>query len=157
MRVYVVALALLSAACFRSSSSQLLDGVDATVSAEPATVARIAATELKAHGYQVTSIAAGVVVTLPRPVTESLHQAGDTSAIVGRQWVLQVTAVTPHFSRGTHLRVAAFIVPPMKTTSRGGRVTEAQRGIPVTSRNVPLFAEVRAATKWITDAADRIR
>jgi hypothetical protein len=155
MRVYVLALALATAACSRWSGSQVLDAVETSTTADPATVSRIVTEQLQSHGYQVTTITPGVMVTLPRPVTEALHEAGDTSVVVGRQWIMQVTATEPQFTRGTRLRVAAFIVPPGRTTAPGDSVVMTQRGIPVTSANRPLFAEVRTASGWITAALGR--
>ncbi|MEO7502283.1 MAG: hypothetical protein ABIW94_06570 [Gemmatimonadaceae bacterium] len=156
MRVYVVALALMSAACARTGSG-VLTGMDATVTNDVPTVARVARAQLQSHGYTVTTITPGILVTLPRPITAALHEAGDTAAVVGRQWILQVSATDPRFSRGTHLRVAAYIVPPGSSKASGDNIDNGKRGIPVTSANRPLFNEVRQVTRWITDAVDRIR
>jgi hypothetical protein len=151
MRFFVmVACALLSAGCAKSRG---VEQTEVTGSVRPPvdSLVRIAMTQLQSHGFRPADATNGIVVTQPQDVPAHLRDS--TGVAGGRQWVIQVTASHQRFFRGTQLRVAGFIVPGSPASSGGNAVSA--RGIPITSANGPLFAEVRTIYGWISDAASR--
>ena len=146
----MVAFAILSTGCARSRGGEQTD-VTGSVRPPVDSLVRIAMTQLQSHGFKATDATNGMVITQPQDLPEHLRNATGTNG--GRQWVIQVTGSRQRFFRGTQLRVAGFIVPN-SPASTGGNAVSA-RGIPITSANEPLFAEVRTIYGWISDAASR--
>lgn len=113
---------------------------------------RIAATQLRHHGYTVTPVGDNSLVTTPRPVPDWL---GDKDGkMKGRQWFVQVNA-EPHFlARGTRFEVTGYLVPEGAPRTGPSSTAVVQNAIAVTSQH-QLYQEVRAIATWIGDAARR--
>ena len=113
---------------------------------------RIARTQLQLHAFTVTAAGENALVTTPRPVPE--HLQGGSPGLRGRHWMLRVETQRRALVGGTRLRVIGYLLPPPATDPRASGPT-AQPATLITSDQAPLFSEVRAAGRWIEDAAGR--
>lgn len=113
---------------------------------------RVAATQLRHHGYTVTPVGSNSLVTAPRAVPDYL--AGKDASLRGRRWFVQVTAERNAFIRGTRLDVVGYLIPQGAPTT--GTTPSVQRAERVDSKQ-PLHQEVRSIAGWIADAANRKR
>jgi hypothetical protein len=153
MRPLVVALLLAASA---SGCARLLGGSERdVVQSVPVSVdstLRIAATQLRHHGYTVTPVGDNSLVTTPRAVPDWL---GDKEGkMKGRQWFVQVNA-EPHFlARGTRIEVVGYLMPEDAPRAGTSTTPSVQNAITVTSQH-QLYQEVRAIATWIGDAARR--
>ena len=145
-----LALAAIVAACapmFTTSAA----GTDFSVGVAPDRIMEVAKAQLEQHNYKVITGSASELVTVPMPVPEHLRQAGQD--IAGQLWMVRVTAESPLITRGSHVRVAGFLIPA-DTGSLPGSTTMS-KAIPITAAHVRLQEEVRRVAKWIGDAVDR--
>ena len=154
MRALVVALVLATtlSGCARVFGRS--DGSDAVQSVPVSvdSILRVAATQLRHHGYEVTPAGDNGLVTAPRAVPEWL--GGKDAAMKDRQWFVQINA-EPHFlARGTRLEVMGYLVPESASKMITGTTPSVQNAVPVTSRHA-LYQEVRSIAGWIGDAARR--
>ena len=130
------------------------DGSDA-VQSVPLTVdstLRVAATQLRHHGYTVQPAGDNGLLTAPRPVPDYL--VGKDTAMRARQWFVQINAESHFLARGTRLEVMGYLVPASANRMVTGTTPQVQNAIPVTSKHA-LYQEVRAIAGWIGDAARR--
>ena len=134
------------------------DSVTTTVSVPGPQALEIARTQLVHHGFTVTGAGSDVLVTSPRAVPNYLREAS-TAKPESERWFLVVRASDVRFFRGTHLRVAGYLMPPgageVSSVANGSRL--AQSAIPITEQNARLFREVQAASDWITSEGNRKR
>lgn len=154
MRRLVVALVLATtlSGCARVFGRS--DGTDAvqSVPVNRDSTLRIAATQLRHHGYTVQPAGEDGLLTAPRPVPAWL--AGKDTSMRARQWFVQVRA-EPHFmARGTRLEVMGYLIPPSAAKPVYGTTPRVQDAILVTSKNA-LYQEVRSIAGWIGDEARR--
>ena len=156
--IKITALAVLAIAggCARIRGSANGDSVTATVGVPRAQALDIARTQLVHHGFTVTGAGSDVLVTTPRPVPNYLREVS-TEKPSSQRWFLVVQASDVRFFRGTHLRVAGYLMPPgagqVSAVVNGNRL--AQSAIPITEQNARLFREVQAASNWIISEANR--
>ena len=105
-----------------------------------------------------TGAGSDVLVTTPRPVPNYLREVS-TAKPTSQRWFLVVQGSDVRFFRGTHLRVAGYLLPPgagqVSSVANGTRL--AQSAIPITEQNARLFREVQAASNWITSEAKRTK
>jgi hypothetical protein len=125
---------------------------ETTVRTPPDSTLRIARTQLQLHAFEVTPAGENALVTAPRPVPTHL-QSGESS-LKGRHWMLRVEAERRALAGGSRMRVLGYLLPPPSTNPRATGPTSKQATV-ITSDQPQLFAEVRAAGRWIEDAAGR--
>ena len=156
--IKITALAALAivGGCGRVRGTANGDSVTATVSLPRAQALEIARTQLVHHGFTVTGAGSDVLVTTPKPVPNYLREVS-TEKPTSQRWFLVVQGSDVRFFRGTHLRVAGYLLPPgagqVSSVANGNRL--AQAAIPITEQNARLFREVQAASNWIISEANR--
>ena len=155
MRPLTAACTLALAGCSTFGFGGGRETVRATVRVHPDTALRIAATQLQHHGYTVTEIGNRTLITQPKVIPEYLRELSNKSKSQDpqQQWILRVQTERAGFISGSHITVAAYLVPRSQTGSR--TAPELRRAIPVTEDNPRLFGEVQTVAGWITDAANR--
>ena len=144
----IAALLLLATSSCALFHGNISDRSDVSVNANPDAVIAAASTQLQHHGFKVNDLGGGVLVTVPRAI--QAHQRGDSTMMKGNQWFLRVQVDRASFTAGSRIQVTGFIVPKALSTT-----PVQQRAVTITSSESKLFSEVRAATKWIVDAAER--
>ena len=147
MRPIAALLLLASSSCalFRGNLS---DRTDVSVNTNPDAVIAAATTQLQHHGFRVNNLGDGVLVTAPKGI--QAHQRDDSTMAKGNQWFLRVQVDRASFTAGSRIQVTGFIVPRATST------TPVQtRAILITSADKKLFSEVKAASGWIVEAAQR--
>lgn len=156
IKITTIAALVIVAGCARIRGTSNGDSVTTTVSPPRAQALEIARTQLIHHGFTVTGAGSDVLVTSPRPVPEYLREVS-TAKPVQQRWFLVVQGSDVRFFRGTHLRVAGYLLPPgagqVSAVSNGKRLE--QSAIPITEQNARLFREVQAAAGWIISEANR--
>lgn len=113
---------------------------------------RIAATQLKHHGYSVQPVGDRSLVTMPRPIPEWL--GGKDAKMKGRQWFVQVNSESHFLARGSRLEVIGYLVPESSTLANNTSAPTAQNAVLVKPTDA-LYQEVRTIATWIGDAARR--
>jgi hypothetical protein len=156
IRITTIALLAIVAGCARIRGTSNDDSVTATVGVPRAQALDIARTQLVHHGFTVTGAGSDVLVTSPKPLPDYLREVS-TAKPSAQRWFLVVQGSDVRFFRGTHLRVAGYVLPP--GAGQASAVTNGKRleqsAIPITEQNARLFREVQAASSWIIGEANR--
>ena len=156
-RITTIAMVAALAACGeRWSGSSNGDSVTSTVGATKAQALEIARTQLVHHGFTVTGAGSDVLVTTPKLVPNYLREVS-TEKPSSQRWFVVIQASDVRFFRGSHVRVAGYLLPPgagtVAAVKNGERLE--QSAIPITEQNARLFREVQAVSNWITSEAKR--
>jgi hypothetical protein len=156
MKITTIATLAMVAGCARIRGTSNGDSVTTTVNAPRAQALDIARTQLVHHGFTVTGAGSDVLVTSPKLVPNYLREVS-TEKQSSQGWFLVVQGTDVRFFRGTHLRVAGYLLPPgagqVSAVTNGKRLE--QSAIPITEQNARLFREVQAAANWIAAEANR--
>lgn len=161
MMTKITTLAMIAAvvACGgRMSGTSNGDSVTSTVGTTKVEALEIARTQLIHHGFTVTGAGSDVLVTNPKLVPDYLREVS-TAKPSSQRWFVVVQASDVRFFRGSHVRVAGYVLPPgagtVAAVKNGTRLEQA--AIPITEQNARLFREVQAVSNWITSEAKRTR
>ena len=156
IKITMVAALAITAGCAKVRGTPNGDSVTATVSAPRAQALEIARTQLVHHGFTVTGAGSDVLVTAPKAVPNYLREVS-TEKQSAQRWFLVVQGSDVRFFRGTHIRVAGYVLPAgagqVSAVTNGRNLQQA--AIPVTEQNARLFREVQAAANWIISEANR--
>jgi hypothetical protein len=156
IRITALTALAIVAGCARMRGTSNGDSVTTTVSTSRAEALEIARTQLVHHGFTVTGAGSDVLVTSPKLVPDYLREVS-TAKPSSQRWFLVVQASDVRWFRGTHLRVAGYLMPPgagqASSVANGKRLE--QSAIPITEQNARLFREVQAAAGWIVSEAKR--
>jgi hypothetical protein len=151
----MAATAIGAGGCARAGTSG--DGGDNSyqtiVALRPDSTLRIARTQLEHHNYRIGDAGPNAIVTLPAPIPAYLQDK--SGATQGRYWLLRVSAEPQTFGGGTKLTVVGYVLP--SASRPAGAAPPPREAVVVTSANAALFAEVKAAGRWIQDEAWRNR
>ena len=159
IRITTIAMLAALAACGgRWGGTSNGDSVTSTVGAPKAQALEIARTQLLHHGFTVTGAGSDVLVTSPKLVPNYLREVS-TAKPSSQRWFVVVQASDVRFFRGSHVRVAGYLLPPgagtVAAVKNGERLE--QSAIPITEQNARLFREVQAVSSWITSEAKRTK
>ena len=130
------------------------DTLSTTVGVPADSALRIASTQLQHHGYTVSPIATGEVITVPRRVPQYLiplsTNAAEQAEFAAQQLIISVRVQPQPYFAGSRIDIAGYLVPRPEP---GTTNTVTQDAILITEQSHPtLYREVRAAAGWISDA-----
>ena len=135
------------------------DTLSTTVCVPADTALRIASTLLQHHGYTVTSVGEGEVMTAPRRVPQYLVELStnreEQAELAKQQLILSVRVQAAPYFAGSRIDIAGYLVPQ---GARGATNQVMEDAVLITEKSHPmLYREVRAAAGWISDALKRSR
>lgn len=150
-----LAIALLFSACAIFNRGGRHDLTDTTLPTSGATTLDVVRTQLQHHGFTLREDAENVVMTEPKAIQAYQREKADTSdaSMKGDRWFLRVEVDPSSFTAGSRIRVQGFVIPRNVPAATAGTV-QAQ-AILVPASDEALYADVRAAARWISDEANR--
>ena len=149
MRALALATALLVTACTAFGGGGGAQSVLINANSRPEALEAAAIAYLDSQGFTVSLLADSTYVTAPRLIPERAR----TATTQDQQWVLQLKAEKQFLMSGSKLRVNGYVMPagsnaPVDTTT-------IRQALPITSRNVVLFNEVRTVADAIVKASEK--
>ena len=147
-----LALLLPSCALFNRGRNDLTETTLPTTAATSMDVVR---TQLQHHGFTLREGAEFVVMTAPKAIQPYHRDKADTSdaSMKGDRWFLRVEVEPATFTAGSRVRVQGFVIPRNVPSATGGAAQT--QAILVPASDEALYADVRAAARWISDEANR--
>jgi hypothetical protein len=133
------------------------DTLSTTVGVPADTALRIASTQLAHHGYAVSDLGDGSVITTPRRVPQYLIPLStsreEQAEFAKQQMILSVRVVPAPYFAGSRIDVTGYLLPQ---GAKGATNQVMEEATLITEENNPtLYREVRAAAGWISDALRR--
>ena len=150
-----LALALLFSACAIFNRGGRNDLTDTTLPTTGATTLDVVRTQLQHHGFTLREGAENIVMTAPKAIERYHRDKADTSdaSMKGDRWFLRVEVEPSTFTAGSRVRVQGFVIPRDVPSAAAG--TAQTQAILVAPSDEALYADVRAAARWISDEANR--